>query len=408
MITASLPLPIIQIILLERAKLWLKDIVASNNLDYDALIDMLQDINGNIFGSVVLSSLLNTHNYNDLDILHRKTENKTVRDHIERIAGERTPHERERYAPIDFCDDCCSVLGIRDRGKYHRTHTTKDGFVIDMTEVDNEPNEYLKHRAFNTDTISFDGENFRFQDNSPEFLIKFVCRPSFSIERLQCLEFERPYDGWGEVCSVWNSPNEDETEEDRWPRPALRRKCHGKKYDCAAAMDGGSLEERMLGRLKSVRLSLNEQNNPLKWIVQHLFKPVDELQEICVQRYIGKEDPTSYRVLKIVLRILKHTNRGILCRNAADHFDVRVSENDVKKGKEEYATQAWNQAVKELEMSFALKNLSPRQQKAVDQFFAVSTSSLTTPHNFDISHLPDWNEMMSQMFSKLMKFHEEV
>jgi hypothetical protein len=292
--------------------MWLHSIFAEKGYDFQEMTKLLEEIHGHIFGSVILASLLNNHLYEDLDVLHQETQNNTVRNGVKSILG--GSYNGEEYTPILFCTDCTSKIGMKSKPLYHRRHNLLYDFQFDFTEIKEHPKQYLHHRSFDTDSISFDGSDFVFANNSPEYLIRLICFPSFSIERFNCLEFERAYDNCGMVCAGYS---DNGMPYDRWA-------CKGKNYDCARLYeDSYVLDDKRADRLEKLKVGLDPTSIPFLWLRPHLFTmDVDQLQHLCSAHYIGHEDVTPYRIMKVMLRVLKNIKRGIQCRNASEYFVI--------------------------------------------------------------------------------------
>lgn len=191
----TLPREIIREILLFRCHQSFYDKLKALQLDEKVFASLLKNCKGIVFGSFVLSCILDNDNFNDIDILTEKIENNTVRKSIK--AFELLEIRREIYEPRYICKVCGNQhLGDKEFYLYTRKHFLPK-IKFDFTESSN-PKEHLKLNSFNTDFFYFDGKQFCGIDN----LVKFICFPAFKIQNVKGgIDFEMLYDAYVIITS---------------------------------------------------------------------------------------------------------------------------------------------------------------------------------------------------------------
>jgi hypothetical protein len=277
-------------IILLRAHQWMRDQCIKMHINLENLNDFLKETQGVIYGSFVLSCLLNTTNFNDIDICVKQIKNNDIRAAFSKILVEPSCVEKEEFTPRYICVSCGPELGDTEGFQYHvMLHTT---FVsIDILQTKDPILQHLNLGTFSLSSLYYDGVDFCFP---PDFnLLDFVQDPKFKIHSfVGSINFETIYDPWSYPCDP-NGGHSSHSYEQFWMDSNLTK---------------------MVNDIQSLEIA------PIKNMGAQMFI------DLCQKHFISPENVSSYRIARNTLRVLKNIQRGLRCENFHEFFHPLLDE----------------------------------------------------------------------------------
>ena len=321
-IFGQLPIDIIKIIIEFRAYQSIIDKLQKWNVNIDIFFKLLKEHNGFIFGSFVLACLLDSNDYNDIDIIHPPWKNQIIGS----IIGSFGLKESDsKYTPRSICKNCGKICGDSELFKYKRSHLFENGLKMDFVESNNVM-EHIGKNSFDIDKIYFDGYKFHFVGD----LLKFVSFPSFHIIDLKKgIDFQFIYDPWSMNCETtnkrkkhWDESEEildmEEGEEISFDKPTHLNEDYESDTLTYSAFDSLQLNRDQLKTIIKNKFYFS-------WFKKkHLDLEVNLITELILKHYKQKGkylEIGKYRLTRSFFRIIKLKSRGFICSNQNLFFD---------------------------------------------------------------------------------------
>jgi hypothetical protein len=334
-----LPNEIIREILLFRSYQSLYDKLKKLNLDEKVFIELLKGLSGFVFGSFVLSCLLDNDNFNDIDILCIKKDfinpdgkiiifNNMIRNSIKSFGQKEI--KNEEYSPRDICKTCAEFHGDTQLYEYTIKHHLET-ISFDIVASKN-PIEHLKTNAFDLDNIHFDGKKFYIYND----IIKFICFPQFYIKSLRNgIDFEEIYNPECMKCYGYDFENETDINNHKQIDEILLEINDNQNENQNESHLLNNYENLQFRKLDSILYEIKKlitnkkilinQKIKLSWLNEESFKlNVIEFIKLVLSHYNPKkqEKITKYRIIRTFFRIIKNILRGFNCKNLNDYFDL--------------------------------------------------------------------------------------
>lgn len=294
-------------ILLSRANDWLSHLCEKYSIDESEFRAFLKNNDGVCFGSFVIACLLNSYDFDDIDIMipNERLKNFQVRQSIQKISRA-TPDnfsmldQKSLYCPREMCDHCAVANEDDQLFTYHRVHNISQDLRFDIIETKN-IKQHLTNSTFDTGIIHFDGVNFHFDGID---LISFVTSPSFNIVSItKGINFEFFYDPWSSICRTDDHLNanyefKEETLYHQFPK--------------------------IESQLESLKKIWKDELNCFTWLPRtSLDLPIHELMRLCFSHFRRDKMTnltTFYKITRLTLRILKNVFRGMKLKNLNEFY----------------------------------------------------------------------------------------
>lgn len=315
---------VLEDVLQESAKRFLRRELSRRGADFDEICRLLVYFGGFMFGSCPMAALLGQDWFHDVDVvLPSPVSNQTVRWFARKIFRD-VPTE-EGYWPRTVCEHAAKSNGDPEVFRYIRQHQTPT-MSMDVAET-SDLRAFFSCAILDVDLLIFDGLRFRFLDSS-RTILEFAFDARCKIERTGSgLAFEAIYDPWCTECMFANQGI---------PRnPSFQTDCAHLGIDYVERFDWSGKEfapDKKVGLEKLhesvlVALELGKLSADLLpiWISKSDLEDLSKLRDAVVPRFSESknhlgEPLTEYLVLKLFLRLLKLSVRGIPCANLGSCF----------------------------------------------------------------------------------------
>jgi hypothetical protein len=302
-----LPKSITKKILIKRANDWLSHLCNRYFINESEFRSFLKNNDAVCFGSFVIACLLNTHDFDDIDIMipNERLTNYQIRQSIQRITTTTEDtlilDQKSLYCPRYMCDHCANVNEDEQLFTYHRVHNISQELRFDIIETKN-IRQHLTNSTFDTGIIHFDGVNFNFDGFD---LISFVASPSFRIISItKGINFEFFYDPWASICNA-NAHSDA-------------------KYEFVEDSTFFKGFPKIESQVKSLKKIWKNELNCFSWFhYSSLFLPILDLMKLCFSHFRRDKMTnltTFYKITRLTLRILKNVFRGIKLKNMNEFY----------------------------------------------------------------------------------------
>lgn len=368
----NLPREIVREILLFRAQRSLERKLKSHGFNLIGMRTFFSLFNIRIFGSFILSCLLDNDDYGDIDMIVSEkhwvswsrlskfvsdTSFKPVETYAANIMGDSNPVDINPTRTYDF-DSCCNVLMKKymfdsttqfnqklatpnfmcgnhvihlgqnsDVLTYLRKYevvATENVVPINIDFLESKDIELpTKASAFDVDQIWWDGE-FHFPKSFD--LVQFVAYPRFFVHSwTNGLNFEETYE-WG--CFLCLTQHKKNTQTELRTSLQYERKCLPnvfglKQYRLPSKKTISTIQWlniQHLARILKTRQELKDQTNTSRrWNEHTQYTKNERKLMLLIKHRLSVPFPCSdYRKVKTLLRVLHLISKGIVCKNLKD------------------------------------------------------------------------------------------